>query len=445
MEINIDKQLKEFRLKVENNSKVILSARFGDGKTYFLDKFKEKYEGEIEFLTLYPVNYSVGKNEDIFEYIKHDLLVQLMQYVSDDDYKIDFDAFTKAVFCKDTLKSLIHFLLEMFPGSDITKKLADKFLDAKDAYNKEVHSASKYVSSFMDKKGIYEMDAYSALICDIIKNIHKQHKVLIIEDLDRLDPAHLFRILNVLAAHIDNPQYKEDTCPNKFGFDKVVIVMDYDVTMHIFQHFYGNEANYEGYMQKFSNGLPYRYSIKEIARKELMEFVKSHIDISEHDFFLIGDKNKSQLDLHSSIRYCWNNLSIRRICSIIESQYKWYDETQKDVFGNVYFLISILHQINFLNGDVKNICDALKNDWTAGFNSICSCFLPFYNAGISGQPTMVFELSENPQSAICDRGKITFRNYNRESGQNVFRYNRNEIVRAFNDRIINQIIEKIVD
>ena len=28
--------------------------------------------------------------------------------------------------------------------------------------------------------------------------------VLIIEDLDRLDPKHLFRILNVVSAHIDD-------------------------------------------------------------------------------------------------------------------------------------------------------------------------------------------------------------------------------------------------
>lgn len=33
--------------------------------------------------------------------------------------------------------------------------------------------------------------------------------VLIIEDLDRIDPAHLFRIMNVLSSQVDNPYYSE--------------------------------------------------------------------------------------------------------------------------------------------------------------------------------------------------------------------------------------------
>ena len=31
--------------------------------------------------------------------------------------------------------------------------------------------------------------------------------VLIIEDLDRIDSAHLFRIMNVLSSQVDNPYY----------------------------------------------------------------------------------------------------------------------------------------------------------------------------------------------------------------------------------------------
>lgn len=83
---------------------------------------------------------------------------------------------------------------------------------------------------------------------------------MIIEDLDRLDPKHLFRILNVVSAHIDDSK-QPDIVGNKFGFNNIVLVMDYDVTKHIFHHFYGEQACYEGYMSKFLSREPFRYSI----------------------------------------------------------------------------------------------------------------------------------------------------------------------------------------
>lgn len=77
--------------------------------------------------------------------------------------------------------------------------------------------------------------------------IQKNQKcVQIIGDLDRLDLGHLFRILNVLSAYID---YKSTT--NKFGFTNIVAVLDYETAKHIFTHFYGKKANYDGYMSKF--------------------------------------------------------------------------------------------------------------------------------------------------------------------------------------------------
>ena len=61
--------------------------------------------------------------------------------------------------------------------------------------------------------------------------MHKK-VVLIVEDLDRIDPAHLFRILNIFSAHIDYC-YKNAVIPdrsivgNKFGFDNIVLVCDF--------------------------------------------------------------------------------------------------------------------------------------------------------------------------------------------------------------------------
>ena len=69
-EIPIDKSIVSFKEYIDYNDRCMLSAEFGDGKTYFLNKFKESYSNEYEFITLYPVNYQVEDNKDIFELIK---------------------------------------------------------------------------------------------------------------------------------------------------------------------------------------------------------------------------------------------------------------------------------------------------------------------------------------------------------------------------------------
>ena len=68
--IPIDEQINSFADYIANNDRAILSARFGDGKTFFLDEFKNRYSSNYIFLTLYPVLYQVADNKDIFEYIK---------------------------------------------------------------------------------------------------------------------------------------------------------------------------------------------------------------------------------------------------------------------------------------------------------------------------------------------------------------------------------------
>lgn len=132
-----------------------------------------------------------------------------------------------------------------------------------------LHVVDDYLNGFYGKMGsISECDAFTCLIQKSLKQT-KAKSVLIIEDLDRIDPAHLFRIMNVLSSQVDNPYYSEVPHGNKFGFDKIILVMDYEIARHLFHHFYGKEANYEGYMNKFLNTLPYKFSISEEAQKQV--------------------------------------------------------------------------------------------------------------------------------------------------------------------------------
>ena len=270
--INISGKLNDFAQYLETTDRIILSAKFGDGKTYLLNELRkdEAMQNKYEFFTIYPVNYSVAKNEDVFEYIKRDIIVQLHERKLLEN--IDLNALFASVLTSDDFTSIVSFLLSFVPMGEFYNKVYHKFLEIKNKYDEKKHTADKYLSKFANTAGcIYEEDGYTTLIRMAIEWISQDHSlneeerkakkpVLIIEDLDRLDPKHLFRILNVVSAHIDDSK-QPDIVGNKFGFNNIVLVMDYDVTKHIFHHFYGEQACYEGYMSKFLSREPFRYSI----------------------------------------------------------------------------------------------------------------------------------------------------------------------------------------
>ena len=273
--IKISGKLNDFAQYLETTDRIILSAKFGDGKTYLLNELRkdEAMQEKYEFFTIYPVNYSVAKNEDVFEYIKRDIIVQLHERKLLDN--IDLNALFASVLTSDDFTSVVSFLLSFVPMGEFYNKVYHKFLEIKNKYDEKKHTADKYLSKFANTAGcIHEEDGYTKLIKKAIEWISQDHSlngkvkkakkpVLVIEDLDRLDPKHLFRILNVVSAHIDDSD-RPDIVGNKFGFSNIVLVMDYDVTKHIFHHFYGAEACYEGYMSKFLSREPFRYSIKYI-------------------------------------------------------------------------------------------------------------------------------------------------------------------------------------
>lgn len=75
--IPIDDQLNKFNTLLKNNNRLFFSAKFGDGKTTFLNKFKRQKGNECKIITLFPINYQIVDNKDIFELIKRDILLQL--------------------------------------------------------------------------------------------------------------------------------------------------------------------------------------------------------------------------------------------------------------------------------------------------------------------------------------------------------------------------------
>ena len=275
--IDISQNIHDFKQVFENESRIIFSAKFGDGKSYFLNEFIKSYDekkNDYYFITLHPVNYVVEENRDVIEYIKRDILFQLIKDNRIYDFKEGYDKIFDAVCNVESLFKLADFAASIIPviglkeGYKALKGLVST-IDEKRKKQDVLHVVDDYLNGFYGKMGsISECDAFTYLIQKSLERMMAK-SVLIIEDLDRIDPAHLFRIMNVLSSQVDNPYYSEVPHGNKFGFDKIILVMDYEIARHLFHHFYGKEANYEGYMNKFLNTLPYKFSISEEAQKQV--------------------------------------------------------------------------------------------------------------------------------------------------------------------------------
>lgn len=298
--IPIDALLKDFKEYLDSNDRCIFSARFGDGKSYFLSEFIKKYKNQYLFIPIYPVNYQVAENRDIFEYIKRDILIKLL---SCGEINIDDTTISNSLYLYNFLNEsgieLSIELLELVPdinldGADIslsaistvTKswlKIKEKFDKNKSKYKNESQIAETIVEDTINQKGsIYEFDVVSQLICDLIDQYRKKHSrrkvVLLIEDLDRIDPAHIFRILNVFSAHFDRynvnwieARTKGKLYINKFKFDKVVTVCHYENIKNIYHHCYGKKTDFNGYIGKFSITKAFNYSLQSEIKNYILK------------------------------------------------------------------------------------------------------------------------------------------------------------------------------
>ena len=309
--IPVDDAMEKFENHLLSHDRVILSAKFGDGKTFFLNQFKEKYKKDknspFEFITLYPVNYQVLPNNDIFNLIKHDVLLQMLQLkMIDVDYEVT-DKMAAEFYIQSHFGSVAETFISMLSAVEandavskaliaglrvgkLFKSLRNKIDKFKEDYD-QTSFLNHYLSSF-DENSVYENDVVTKIIRDNIETYQKVNKkrvVLVIEDMDRLDPAHLFRILNVFTAQMDYgyrcfvPNVDDSLVGNKFGVSNVVFVMHEGNTKAIFHHFYGEDADYKGYMSKFYNKDIFTFSLAEEKEKYALSLISQETDIREDD------------------------------------------------------------------------------------------------------------------------------------------------------------------
>ncbi len=114
--------------------------------------------------------------------------------------------------------------------------------------------------------------------------------VLIIDDLDRIDPEHIFRILNVFSAQVD----LENKGKHKLGFDKVILICDIHNIRNIFHHRYGSHTDFSGYIDKFYSTEIFEYNFKRILARKLhtiFEKIEYGNDTTIHTFTNFRDIN----------------------------------------------------------------------------------------------------------------------------------------------------------
>lgn len=277
------RKFEEF-LSLENNHRIIFSGIFGNGKTTFL---KSYFKENKDYLTihLFPTNYTTSKNEDVFELIKFDVLYELLNFhpeICEFKFEKVYATYLAVYKTPNILLDPISSLIEAVPKIGKTIATVLKFaMNLNEAIKKEIKetedSESKEILAFakriFDKIGSpYENDLYTELIKKLLKSISAKNSnkktILIIDDLDRIDPKQIFRLLNVFSVHFD-----VDGSENKFGFDKILFCCDANNIRRIFLNRFGADVDFNGYFDKFYSNEIFHFDNKSEIKSRVNEIL----------------------------------------------------------------------------------------------------------------------------------------------------------------------------
>jgi hypothetical protein len=291
--LDISRPTTEFEayLNLEANERIIFSGIFGSGKTYFLRRFFNNHE---KYFTIFidPTNYSIAQNADIFQLIKYDILYQIivketyLEKVEPSDLEtIPFLKFT------DTIRALEPFVKSIPKLGKYITAAADSIFRLKELLDEkkkaietdEGKKIAHFINQFQNTEGsVYENDIFSQLIFDLLSRVKgdKKSVVLVVDDLDRIDPEHMFRIMNVFAAHFKQDGIEE--ADNKFGLNKVVLCCDIENIRAIFRSKYGIGVDFNGYIDKFFSRDIFHYNNKQTVVDSVAQLLISiNIDVEK--------------------------------------------------------------------------------------------------------------------------------------------------------------------
>lgn len=398
MEIPIDKPAVQFdkHLNLEDNDRIILSARFGNGKTYFLKKFIEN-NPKYDAIHLFPINYTVATNEDIFELIKYDILFNLLgKDVEFEKIKIPHIN-TLLSFAGNNAHELISPFIKLIPklGNSLYS-IYDKLYELHSKYLEEHEKvqvddenlAVDYLRGFTEIKGnIYEEDFFTMLIKDLVNQLKKnitgtvevKKTVLIIDDLDRIDPDHIFRILNVFGAHFD-----VNGKGNKFDFDRIILVFDINNVRKIFSNRFGADVDFSGYIDKFYSKEIFFFDNKEAVSEYIVNVVATIKQISDYSIFSYDKIDhrlvRNIIYILSGFTY-FNIINTRTIAKIENLSYHPplyelnMDFNLHDKYNAKFGGIVIVDLLIYLLGDIDRVIEACEKCNIFEFNLFSSSMI----------------------------------------------------------------------
>jgi len=392
--IPIEELFSEFKehLEIKNNGRVLFSGKFGIGKTYFLKEFFQANQ-EYEVFHFSPVNYQISSNEDISEFLKYDILVELNKKNKDIFQKNDYNNLIDLqrlffIWGKNNFTEIFKTGLSCIPRlgrplEEITGLVGNFW-----KFKQKIEAGEKgFVEDFLKRikgKNITETDYLSELLREKIqKQKNGKQSILILDDLERIDPEHIFRILNIFSAHFD---LENKELPNKFGFDKVILVADVQNLKSIFHHKYGEQTDFNGYFDKFFTLEIFQFKNEKIITKAMDEIIsrfqtenKKDLNevLSDSGFLRIFTKDillksleldgKEKLNLRQLLKGVRYQIPIFKNSNYIKDSFGGRDVVIPQLMNiGIKFLISIFGgmKIDFVSV-LKKIKDNIKNKETS--------------------------------------------------------------------------------
>lgn len=380
--LSIKEESKRFKdhLFIEGNERIIFSGIFGIGKTYFIDNFFEQEDENFISIKLNPVNYSVSPNQDIFELIKFDIGYQLFSKNPEFE-KIKFEkVFSSSYYLVENYKKVISLLIKNLSKLDhridaiakSTVELGEKIKKFKEEIEKDEEIDLKnFLDYFKNQIGTFrEENSITELINNLVETLKinnpEKKIVLVIDDLDRIDPEHIFRIMNVFSAHFDFYNLKNE---NKFGFNNVVLICDITNIRGIFHNKYGTNIDFSGYIDKFYSNEIFYYDFVSVINDNIDKFLSS----------IVVDNNLIIKHLQSSSNYykdelifllrhmvTANSISMRALINFLKSKVILDSYTIKSYNSADYFnsdstpILIVLQIIEKIVGGQANFINILN-------------------------------------------------------------------------------------
>lgn len=360
----------DFQRHLELNDKIFFSGKYGMGKTMFLKAFFNDQAKAYYPIFVSPMKYMTSSNDDIFQLLKFDIFNKLLN-----DGAIDLETDEKHIFNKlisnksDRKSVLISFFKALAKNAPYVGEPLIGFYDNLNELTK-ANNSKKATKDNIDTKfhdifsniSLYQDDVITQTINISLSKVQSaevnKQTILIIDDLDRLDPNDIFRMLNIFTAF--NNYY--GTNQPWINFNKILLVGDIKNLESIFSTRYGENTDFSGYIDKFFRYEIFSFNNQKKLRLHIEKAFKScipeNIDIIQSKIDYKGNFLGFLKDLIST-----DSLNTRRIYMVFERNQ--FQVTREELsLGNMIFdtfRYPMLLQAKFLIWLFGNVNVCLKS------------------------------------------------------------------------------------